>query len=423
MSNIVQGGSRARGNSLVPLFNLCIDMKAPLSAARHFTCSGHIVVGPSTANKRQPRRWNCLAMLPVARRSICFMRNRLSDLASRTPLQVLKGCSEVHSPRRWGKLVLRPGLSVVLTAPRQEHACMVKEHVLQTETATMQSSVLARRVDAAWWCRAAEEPEELDHGIRPRMRCISGVRVVDGQFGTSGMQGATFQLLQSGNVVNLPLKRKSCKMEVTKQHRLGRRWGRGILHCRSSRGLKAWFDQESEVSRTKLTRRKSLVFAVEVPGWSARIVSLLGTSPIFARPLATTSRQSACALLRDAQQVCAELRPKVRALASAAAWHKHEESELLSTRSLVGVLAALVPLETNRESLSIRELPTARKAMFSVPKPQATVPLAGWTRRSSAGRRCKLLVEAISEVERARVCRVQRLLGSLARRAKATSRV
>lgn len=142
---------------------------------------------------------------------------------------------------------------------------MVKEHVLQTETATMQSSVLARRVDAAWWCRAAEEPEELDHGIRPRMRCISGVRVVDGQFGTSGMQGATFQLLQSGNVVNLPLKRKSCKMEVTKQHRLGRRWGRGILHCRSSRGLKAWFDQESEVSRTKLTRRKSLVLQWRFP--------------------------------------------------------------------------------------------------------------------------------------------------------------
>lgn len=175
------------------------------------------------------------------------------------------------------------------------------------------------------------------------------------------------------------------------------------------------------MSRTRLTRRKSLVFAVEVPGWSARIVSLLGTSPIFARPLATTSRQAACVLLRDAQQVCAELRPKVRALASAAAWHKHEESELLYTRSLVGVLAALVPLEANRESLSILELPTGSKATFSVPKPQAPVPLAGWTRRSSAGRRCKLLVEAISEVERARVCRVQRLLGSLARRAKATS--
>jgi len=185
----------------------------------------------------------------------------------------------------------------------------------------------------------------------------------------------------------LPLRRRSSAMKLAGTRRW-RRWKGDVLGKPPEPGFETRGDSANITFRRHQRKRvrhtRPLLFGVGVPGWSACIVSFLGASPAFARPLASVDREASAVLLRDAQQVCAELRPQVRALARASAWRTREEFELAYTRNLVGVLAALVPLEWRRQQ------------------------------RLSTEKRAGLLMEVASEVNRARLCRVQRLLDTLA---------
>jgi len=196
-----------------------------------------------------------------------------------------------------------------------------------------------------------------------------------------------------------------------------RRWRSGALGKPPEPGFETRGDpanitlRRPQLGRVQQTR--PLLFGVGVPGWSASIVLFLGASPVFARTLASVDREASAVLLRDAQQVCAELRPRVRALARARAWRTREDFELAYTRNLVGVLAALVPLEWRRLS---HQLAPHCQLRPSVPCGQSETVARAAKRhqRRSKEDRAGLLMEVSSEVDQARLCRVQRLLDTLA---------
>jgi len=134
---------------------------------------------------------------------------------------------------------------------------------------------------------------------------------------------------------------------------------------------------------------------------------------VFARPVASVGREASVVLLRDAQQVCAELRPQVRALARARAWHTREETELAYTRNLAGILGALVPLEWRR--LSNQLVPHSQlQPLVSCGHSEIVTRAAKRQQRPSTKQRAGLLMEVASDIKRARLCRVQRLLDTLA---------
>lgn len=211
----------------------------------------------------------------------------------------------------------------------------------------------------------------------------------------------------------LPLRRRSSAMKLART----RRWRNDALGKPPEPGFETRGDRANVTLRRHQRRRvrqtRPLLFGVRVPGWSASIVLFLGASPGFARPLASVDREALAVLLRDAQQVCAELRPRVIALARARAWHTREELELAYTRNLVGVLAALVPLEWRKPS---HQLAPRGQLWPSVPCEQSETAAGAAKRqqRQSTEQRAGLLMEIASDVHRARICRVQRLLDTLA---------
>lgn len=142
-------------------------------------------------------------------------------------------------------------------------------------------------------------------------------------------------------------------------------------------------------------RRASVLGNGHLAGWSARVVLFLGRSPALAKPLACTSSRVAIALLQDVQQVCAELRPELRACASAALWSEREDWSFRCASGIATTLSALQP---------VRRLPQF-KAM-SPSRDQATKVL----------RPSELHEEASFELEQARVSRMCLLLKGLATR-------
>lgn len=129
--------------------------------------------------------------------------------------------------------------------------------------------------------------------------------------------------------------------------------------------------------------RASLLGHAHLPGWSARLASLLGHHPLAAAPLAASSRGILRALLGDAAQLAAELRPAIRSLAEVGNWGVAEEDALTAAQVPAGLLTALAPLG----------------------RPSAALAKAG----------------AIIEVQGARVQRVQCLLAGLVARADGLS--
>lgn len=143
-------------------------------------------------------------------------------------------------------------------------------------------------------------------------------------------------------------------------------------------------------------RRASVLGDGRLPGWSARLLLFLGGGALAARPMACASRRALRVLLSDAQQVCAELRPGVRALASTSDWRELEEAALANAKGHLGVLAALSQLERGGGRCAGAE---------------ALAEVGG--KRFGALRRQVTLVEAKSELEQARLRRLDRLLHDL----------
>jgi len=248
----------------------------------------------------------------------------------------------------------------------------------------------------------AQYPKAL---VRPMMAC----KVGDSSGTGSSSSSSTINL----DVPLLPLRKRLSAMKFTGT----RRWRSGALGKPPEPGFETRGDPANITFRRNQLRRvrqtRPLLFGVGVPGWSASMVLFLGAGPVFARTLASVNREALAVLLRDAQQVCAELRPQVRALAQARAWRTREDFELAYTRNLVGVLAALIPLEWRRLSQQVAPHGQLRP---SVPCGQSkTIALAAKRQqRRSREQRASLLMKVASEVDRARLCRVQRLLDTLA---------
>jgi len=183
--------------------------------------------------------------------------------------------------------------------------------------------------------------------------------------------------------------------------------------------------------------RASIVGDGQLPGWSARLVLLLGGGPLAAKPLACASRRSAQSLLRDALQVSAELRPVAVALACAADWGDREEIDFGSVQSSTGVLAALAPLELvadghpagdHRPSAAAVAALQEEKDMTVAALQEEEDMTADAGCRSMRARRstrhvvARVLLESRAEVDNARMRRVDCLLASLANRAWSLSR-
>lgn len=130
-------------------------------------------------------------------------------------------------------------------------------------------------------------------------------------------------------------------------------------------------------------------------GWSARIVLYLGNTPDAARPLACAGSRVALVLLQDVQQVCAEFRPFVRALADDRPWGATESRSFELASSLATILSALLPLRNVLQVAPSRSDSLALLAA-AVARPSST------------------LQEASFELEQARVRRVCSVLGVMA---------
>jgi len=223
----------------------------------------------------------------------------------------------------------------------------------------------------------------------------------------------------SGCPVLLPLKRRARAANGGAEFTPRPRWRRLVLACCPNSTQQPSVLQAPSFTAATQPGCQALLGDGQLPGWSARLALLLGDDPRIARELASASRRSAWLLLTDAQQVCAELRPSVRALACADAWLEREESDLAHARTLAGILAALVPLEHARRmsSAGAGKRPAAGyDARSSLAKPREMVSLWASARRCSTDRRRQILAEATSELEQARLWRVHRLLGDLASR-------
>jgi len=166
--------------------------------------------------------------------------------------------------------------------------------------------------------------------------------------------------------------------------------------------------------------RVSLLGDHRLPGWSARLISFCGPSPVLARPLACTCKRAACCLFRDARQVSAELRQVATALSCALTWGCEEEADLNRILCPTGVLRALSPLQLARTSD-----PTPPTAVFeggvaiTAGEMQGVPPeivVANAVEPSQA-----VTHAAVERLERARTQRVDRLLTNLAARAGSLS--
>lgn len=142
--------------------------------------------------------------------------------------------------------------------------------------------------------------------------------------------------------------------------------------------------------------RASLLGSSHVPGWSTRIALLMGGGLSAARPLACTCRAMASHLLRDAQQVSAEMGSTARELARVDSWGQQEDADLDHARCSAGILAVLSPLEPTL-------LPACAAAGTSC------------TRTSRSGLRCRrmMLMEVRAGVDNARIHRVGLLLAKM----------
>mmetsp|Transcript_23601 Transcript_23601/g.42646 ORF Transcript_23601/g.42646 Transcript_23601/m.42646 type:complete len:615 (+) Transcript_23601:29-1873(+) len=191
----------------------------------------------------------------------------------------------------------------------------------------------------------------------------------------------------------------------------------------------------------------------QVPGWSMRLVMFLAPGMLEARTLASTCRRLAWSLLRDSAQVSSELRPLAVKLRDARDWRSSEEAKLEETGSAIGVLAALLPLEPHRSPSAVAaEAATAAnvaardaKARWPCRRPRplqmplehslqlrdlrtSNLPSPPFGRRkrrssvsslssvSSRKARCRVLAEATSDLDRARVARLELLLKGLSRK-------
>lgn len=150
-----------------------------------------------------------------------------------------------------------------------------------------------------------------------------------------------------------------------------------------------------EVGHAGAPRRASLLGHWQLPGWSARLLLFTGNCVPVAKHLVSVNRRVALALLRDSQQVFAELRPQVQTLASVASWREQEEAAFNRAHALALVLAALQPLAAPDDG---RRLSTRGRT--------------GLSPHGAGGP----LASAAAEVERARVWRTVRRLASLANR-------
>lgn len=173
--------------------------------------------------------------------------------------------------------------------------------------------------------------------------------------------------------------------------------------------------------REVMTTSRDLLCVSQVPGWSMRLVLFLGRTSKIAMPLACASRHLTWALLRDSQQLVAELRMERIRLTTVKHWQALDQADLERTQGVIGVLAALVPLEPRRRRRAV----ASTAAMAADVWHQDALPLRSAKRQrtstcstasaSSRGARQRTLAEAKCEVDRARVLRLDLLLQSLSR--------
>ncbi|CAE8679389.1 unnamed protein product [Polarella glacialis] len=200
-----------------------------------------------------------------------------------------------------------------------------------------------------------------------------------------------------------------------------------LLPLRARRSSKA---ASPPLQATAAGPKKQVIGMPAVPGWSARLVLFLGGGAHSARPLACTSRKAAWDLLRDSQQISAELRHLFHTfrVANSDSWQLAEQVRLEQLQSMAGVLKALVPLEPRGPQAAVAvSAPGGFQTLAAVPRllSRAVKRRSSVSSGSSvASRRARRrgLTEATADLERARVLRVDLLLRDLAKHVTSTSR-
>lgn len=149
----------------------------------------------------------------------------------------------------------------------------------------------------------------------------------------------------------------------------------------------------------------------QLAGWSARVVLFLGRTPDAARALACTGTRIALMLLQDVQQLCAELRPNVRALLGPSPWGEQEKVSFDRASSLATILSVLLPL---RNILQL-STPVGRAGNCSRPCAIAQAKHAAFYQLAASGVRPSGTLQEVSfELEQVRVLRVCHALEGLA---------
>jgi len=96
-----------------------------------------------------------------------------------------------------------------------------------------------------------------------------------------------------------------------------------------------------------------------LPGWTARLVELLGPSVACARSIASVGRRILRVLLDDAIQISAELRPMIREISGTQAWGCREEAVHSSARQQADLRDAIWPLQDSGNAEPLPELAAA----------------------------------------------------------------
>jgi len=256
------------------------------------------------------------------------------------------------------------------------------------------------------------------------------------------------------------------KSRKSRRRKASWRWSKLLRPLRSLRQLVVGTGSSSSSSTSACASASESrpSFSVEVlsicqvPGWSMRLVMFLGPGMLEAGTLASTCRRLAWSLLRDSAQVTSELRPGAARLAEAKNWRSDDEAKLEQTNGAVGVLAALLPLEPRRSPSAVAaEAAMAAKVSASgdakarwpccrlmpLQKPMdnrprltsehlAALPFGARKRRRSSvssvtsvasqKARRRVLAEATSDLDRARVARLELLLTGLSTKVNAAVR-